>query len=73
VPHENDIALSNYGIERIFEATRAVGAVETNDTGVLNPPPGWHLMGTCRMGNTRRFHDITTQKTTPSNADAPDL
>ena len=122
-PHENDIALANYGIERIFDATRAVGAVETNDTGVLNPPPGWHLMGTCRMGNNpedsvtnkwnqtwdlpnlfvvdgsslttggavnptstigalsvrcaeyikRRFHDITTQKTTPSNAEAPDL
>ena len=51
-PHENDIALSNYGIERIFDATRAVGAVETNDTGVIHPPQGWHLMGTCRMGNT---------------------
>lgn len=123
VPHENDIALSNYGIERIFDATRAVGAVETNSTGVINPPPGWHLMGTCRMGNTpedsvlnkwnqtwdlpnlfvvdgsalttggavnptstigalamrcgeyitRRFDDITTQKKTPSNADAPGL
>ncbi|MEU6128432.1 GMC family oxidoreductase [Saccharopolyspora sp. NPDC047091] len=122
-PHENDIALANYGIQRIFDATRAVGAVETNDTGVLNPPPGWHLMGTCRMGNSpedsvlnkwnqtwdlpnlfvvdgsalttggavnptstigalsvrcgeyikRRFHDITTQRTTPSNADAPEL
>jgi choline dehydrogenase-like flavoprotein len=33
---------------------RAVGATETNDTGVIYPPPGWHLMGTCRMGNTRR-------------------
>ncbi len=42
----------NFGIERIFEATRAVGAIETNDTGVINPPPAWHLMGTCRMGNT---------------------
>lgn len=52
VPHDNDIALSNFGIERIFDATRAVGAIETNDTGVLNPPPGWHLMGTCRMGNS---------------------
>ena len=122
-PHENDIALANYGIQRIFDATRAVGAVETNDTGVINPPPGWHLMGTCRMGNTpedsvlnkwnqtwdlpnlfvvdgsslttggavnptstigalavrcgeyiqRRFHDITTQPTTPSNAEAPDM
>ena len=50
--HPNDIALARYGIEKIFEATRAVGAVETNDTGVLSPAPGWHLMGTCRMGNT---------------------
>ena len=90
---------------------------------MLNPPPGWHLMGTCRMGGSpedsvlnkwnqtwdlpnlfvvdgsalttggavnptstigalsvrcgeyikRRFHDITTQRTTPSNADAPEL
>lgn len=123
VPHENDIALANYGIERIFDATRAVGAVETNDTGVLNPPPGWHLMGTCRMGSSpqdsvlnkwnqtwdvpnlfvvdgsalttggavnptstigalavrcgeyikRRFDDITSQRTTPGNAQAPTM
>jgi 2-methyl-1,2-propanediol dehydrogenase len=122
-PHENDLALVQYGIDRIFEATRAVGAVETNDTGAIFPPPGWHLMGTCRMGNNpedsvcnkwnqtwdvpnlfivdgsslttggavnptstigalavrcgeyilRRQDDITTQKTTPSNAEAPDL
>ena len=121
--HDNDVALAKYGIEKIFEATRAVGAVETNDTGVLYPPPGWHLMGTCRMGNnpgdsvlnkwcqtwdlpnlfvvdgstlttgaavnptstigalacrtgeyiTRNFGDITSQKTTPSNADAPSM
>jgi 2-methyl-1,2-propanediol dehydrogenase len=121
--HQNDIALAKYGIDKIFEATRAVGAVETNDTGVLYPPPAWHLMGTCRMGNTpddsvlnkwcqtwdlpnlfvvdgstlttggavnptstigalacrsaeyitRNFHDITSQKTTPSNADAPTM
>lgn len=122
-PHENDIALANYGIQRIFDATRAGGAVDTNDTGVLNPPPGWHLMGTCRMGHSpedsvlnkwhqtwdvpnlfvvdgsslttggavnptstigalavrcgeyikRRFDDITSQTTTPSNAEAPSL
>jgi choline dehydrogenase-like flavoprotein len=59
-PHENDIALSKYGIDRIFEATRAVGAVETNDTGVIYPPPGWHLMGTCRMGNNPQ--DSVTNK-----------
>ena len=41
--HENDIALAKYGIDKIFEATRAVGAVETNDTGVLYPPPAWPL------------------------------
>lgn len=51
VPHANDTALANFGIDRIFDAARALGAVETNDTGVLNPPPAWHLMGTCRMGN----------------------
>lgn len=122
-PHENDIALSNFGIDRIFEAAKSIGAVDTNHTGVINPPPAWHLMGTCRMGNspqdsvtnkynqtwdipnlfvvdgsslttgaavnptptigalavrcgeyiTRRFHDITTQKTTPSNENAPSM
>lgn len=121
--HENDVALAKYGIEKIFEATKAVGAVETNDTGVLHPPPAWHLMGTCRMGNTpqdsvlnkwnqtwdipnlfvvdgsclttggavnptptigalsvrcgeyisRRYNDIVSQKTTPSNREAPDM
>lgn len=43
--HDNDIALAKYGIDKIPEATRAVGAVKTNDTGVLYPPPGWHLGG----------------------------
>ncbi|MBE7162676.1 MAG: GMC family oxidoreductase, partial [Williamsia herbipolensis] len=121
--HPNDIALAKYGIEKIFEATRAVGATETNDTGVLYPPPAWHLMGTCRMGNNpqdsvlnkwcqtwdlpnlfvvdgstlttggavnptstigalavrageyikRNYDHITTQRTTPSNADAPTM
>ncbi|ANI40665.1 GMC family oxidoreductase [Mycolicibacterium vaccae] len=59
-PHANDIALANFGIDRIFDAARALGAVETNDTGVLNPPPGWHLMGTCRMGNNPQ--DSVTNK-----------
>jgi choline dehydrogenase-like flavoprotein len=48
---ENDKKLTAFGVERIVEAAEAVGAVETNHTGVLSPPPGWHLMGTCRMGN----------------------
>jgi choline dehydrogenase-like flavoprotein len=121
--HDNDVALAKYGIDKIFEATRAVGAVETNDTGVLYPPPGWHLMGTCRMGNNpgdsvlnkwcqtwdvpnlfvvdgstlttgaavnptstigalsqrtgeyilRNYDALVAQRTTPSNADAPEM
>lgn len=51
-PHENDMALVNFGVDRINEAARAAGAIETNDTGVINPPPAWHLMGTCRMGHS---------------------
>jgi choline dehydrogenase-like flavoprotein len=59
-PHQNDTALGSFGIDRIFDAARALGAVETNDTGVLNPPPAWHLMGTCRMGNNPQ--DSVTNK-----------
>lgn len=57
---ENDQRLTNFGIERIFEVARAVGAVETHSTGVISPPPGWHLMGTCRMGNSPQ--DSVTNK-----------
>jgi choline dehydrogenase-like flavoprotein len=49
---ENDKKLTAFGVDRIVEVAEAVGAVETNPTGVISPPPGWHLMGTCRMGNT---------------------
>ncbi|MGH3922892.1 MAG: GMC family oxidoreductase, partial [Pseudonocardiaceae bacterium] len=48
----NDTRLTEFGIQRITEAAEAIGAVETKHTGVLSPPPGWHLMGSCRMGNT---------------------
>jgi choline dehydrogenase-like flavoprotein len=48
---ENDTRLAAFGIERIVDAAAAMGAIETNHTGVMSPPPGWHLMGTCRMGH----------------------
>jgi choline dehydrogenase-like flavoprotein len=49
---ENDARLTDFGCDRIVEVAEAVNAIETKSTGVLSPPPGWHLMGTCRMGNT---------------------
>jgi choline dehydrogenase-like flavoprotein len=49
---DNDTRLTAFGSDRIVEVAEAVGAVETKTTGVLWPPPGWHLMGTCRMGDT---------------------
>ncbi|MGH3626446.1 MAG: GMC family oxidoreductase, partial [Sciscionella sp.] len=49
---ENDRRLCDFGVERITDVADALGASETNHTGVLSPPPGWHLMGTARMGNS---------------------
>lgn len=49
---ENDRRLCDFGVERITDVANALKAAETNHTGVLSPPPGWHLMGTARMGNT---------------------
>jgi len=49
---DNDIALAEFGTERLREAAEAAGAVETHMTGPMHPPPAWHLMGTCRMGNS---------------------
>ena len=118
---DNDRRLAAFGIDRIVEAAEAMGAIETHHTGVMSPPPGWHLMGTCRMGNgpgdsvtnkynqtwelpnlliadgsslatggavnptstigavavrcaeylKRRGREVATQRTTPSNQDAP--
>jgi 2-methyl-1,2-propanediol dehydrogenase len=48
----NDIALAEFGTERLREAAAAAGATETHITGPMHPPPAWHLMGTCRMGST---------------------
>jgi choline dehydrogenase-like flavoprotein len=49
---EHDKRLTEYGAARAVEVAEAMGAVESNPTGVVWPPPAWHLMGTARMGNT---------------------
>ena len=53
--HENDRRLIEWGRARAHEAAAAAGGVRdsasTGIGGVTSPPPGWHIMGTCRMGN----------------------
>ncbi|MFC5290113.1 GMC family oxidoreductase [Actinokineospora guangxiensis] len=52
--HENDRRLVEYGQQRAHEIAAATGTVvATSSTGIAGqdvPPPGWHMMGTCRMG-----------------------
>jgi 2-methyl-1,2-propanediol dehydrogenase len=118
---DNDIRLTDFGTEQIAKVAEASGGLTRMETtGTMLPPPGFHLMGTCRMGNTpedsvtnrynqtwdvpnlfiadgsslttggavnptstigavalrsaeyikRRYSDIISQSTTPSNADA---
>ncbi|WP_375492610.1 GMC family oxidoreductase [uncultured Jatrophihabitans sp.] len=54
--HENDRRLIAWGRERAHEAAHAAGTVvDSASTGIggeSGPPPGWHIMGTCRMGST---------------------
>lgn len=54
--HENDRRLIEWGRQRAHEAAQAAGnVIDTGSTGiggVEGPPPGWHIMGTCRMGNS---------------------
>lgn len=56
VLHENDRRLVEWGRERAHEVAHASGrvvdAASSGVRGVDTPPPGWHLMGTCRMGNS---------------------
>lgn len=59
-PHQNDIDLTNYGVERLEEVAAAAGASRVRSTGHQDVNPGWHLMGTARMGNTPE--DSTTNK-----------
>jgi choline dehydrogenase-like flavoprotein len=53
--HENDRRLVEWGRARAHEAAHAAGNVIESATsgvkGVNEPAPGWHIMGTCRMGN----------------------
>jgi choline dehydrogenase-like flavoprotein len=54
--HANDERLIEFGRQRAIEAGQAAGGVTDHSStgigGVGGPPPGWHIMGTCRMGNT---------------------
>jgi choline dehydrogenase-like flavoprotein len=52
--HENDRKLLAFGVERAKDAALAAGAFEVDATsfGEDYRPPGWHLMGTCRMGSS---------------------
>ncbi|CCG02338.1 GMC family oxidoreductase [Blastococcus saxobsidens] len=54
--HENDRRLLAYGRERAREAAAVAGGlIDTSSSGSGGydfPQPGWHLMGTARMGNT---------------------
>jgi choline dehydrogenase-like flavoprotein len=50
---DNDSRLTAFGTEQIKRLAEAAGGlVKAESTGTLLPPPGWHLMGTCRMGNS---------------------
>ena len=53
-PHENDLRMMRYGIERLRDLARGVGAFDVAVTdyyenGVYRTP-AWHMLGTCRMG-----------------------
>jgi choline dehydrogenase-like flavoprotein len=50
--HDNDRRALSYGMKRLREIADASG-VRKLDMDDLDPysPPGWHLMGTCRMGD----------------------
>lgn len=50
--HDNDRRLLAFGVQRLREIADAAGARQL-DTEPLEEdylPPGWHLMGSCRMG-----------------------
>ena len=53
--HDNDRRLIEFGRERAHEAAEAAGGLTDHaSTGVCamsGPGPGWHIMGTCRIGN----------------------
>jgi choline dehydrogenase-like flavoprotein len=51
--HDNDQSLLRFAAERIDELADALGARATSRADADDPymAPGWHLMGTCRMGD----------------------
>src|SRR5262249_27615191 len=49
--HPQDKLLTQYSIERGREVMEAAGATRIFDSGVYEQPPGYHLMGTARMGD----------------------
>ena len=54
LPHENDLRMMHYGIERLRDLARSVNAFDVAITdyyedGVYRTP-AWHMLGTCRMG-----------------------
>jgi len=55
VPHENDLRMMRYGIERLHDLARSVDAFDTAVTDYVEDgvyrTPAWHMLGTCRMGN----------------------
>jgi 2-methyl-1,2-propanediol dehydrogenase len=55
LPHENDLRMMRYSIERLRDLAGSVGAYDLaiNDyyeDGVYRTP-AWHMLGTCRMGS----------------------
>ena len=53
-PHENDLRLMKYGMERLRDLARGVDAFDLALTdyfeGGVYRTPAWHMLGTCRMG-----------------------
>jgi choline dehydrogenase-like flavoprotein len=52
--HENDRKVLEFARERVAELIEAVEAwaVDSEPIDEAYNPPGWHLMGTCRMGDS---------------------
>jgi choline dehydrogenase-like flavoprotein len=56
-PHENDLRIMHFGMQRLRDLARSVDAFDVAVTdyfenGVYRTP-AWHMLGTCRMGADR--------------------
>ena len=49
--HPNDRNIIEFGVDRARELADAAGALALETSGVADPSPAWHLLGTCRMGS----------------------